>query len=122
ARAGRERWCRAAAAALHGGSAQPGDAWCRRFDQIADDIGAALAWCARDVSRRAQAADLAAELAGLLYLRGRPAQAQRRYEQAADLAATRPEQGGRLRLAPGAAAGGVRARGGGGGGERVGGN
>jgi predicted ATPase len=64
ARAGHERWCRTAAAALHGGSAQPDDAWCRRYDQIADDIGAALVWCARDVSRRAQAAGLAAELAG----------------------------------------------------------
>ena len=36
--------------------------------------------------RRAQAAGLAAELAGLLFARGRPAQAQRRYEQAAELA------------------------------------
>jgi len=104
ARAGHERWCRTAAAALHAGSAQPDDAWCRRFDQVADDIGAALVWCARDQGRRAQAAGLAVELAGLLFLRGRPAQAQRRYEQAADLAATRPERVRCLRLAAGAAA------------------
>jgi predicted ATPase/DNA-binding CsgD family transcriptional regulator len=104
ARVGHERWCRTAAAALHGGSAQPDDAWCRRFDQVADDIGAALVWCARDVSRRAQAAGFAAELAGLLFLRGRPAQAQRRYEQAAHLAATRTERVACLRLAAGAAA------------------
>src|SRR5689334_4086339 len=104
ARAGHERWCRTAAAALHAGSAQPDDAWCRRFDQVTDDIGAALVWCARDQGRRAQAAGLAVELAGLLFLRGRPAQAQRRYEQAADLAATRPERVRCLRLAAGAAA------------------
>src|SRR5262249_52342242 len=81
-RAGNEEWCRQALAALR--QIEPADiddAWCAGFDRIADDAGAALAWSADEESRRAQAAALAAELAGLLFLRGRPAQAQRRYEQ-----------------------------------------
>jgi predicted ATPase/DNA-binding CsgD family transcriptional regulator len=80
------------------------DAWCTGFDHVVDDLGAALAWCASTDGRRAQAADLAAELAGLLFLRGRPAQAQRRYEQAAELAATATERVTYLRLAAGSAA------------------
>ncbi len=75
-----------------------------RFDRVADDVGAALAWSAGDEARRAQAAELAAEVAGLLFLRGRPAQAQRRYEQAADLATTVTERVSYLRLAAGSAA------------------
>ena len=51
-----------------------------------------------------EAASLAGELAGLLFLRGRPAQAQRRYEQAADLAETGSERAAYLRLAAGSAA------------------
>ena len=88
-RAGHERWCRRALAVLsQTGTAGIDDAWCARFDRIADDAGAALAWSAGRESRRVPAAELAAELAGLLFLRGRPAQAQRRYEQGAELAAT----------------------------------
>jgi predicted ATPase/DNA-binding CsgD family transcriptional regulator len=104
-RAGHERWCRRALAALgQTGSAEIDDAWRARFDQIADDAGAALAWSAGQESRRAQAAELAAELAGLLFLRGRQAQAQRRYEQSAELATTVTERATLLRLAAGAAA------------------
>ena len=104
-RAGHERWCRLAVAALgRTGTADIDEAWCARFDRIVDDVGAALAWSAGDETRRAQAAELAAELAGLLFVRGRPAQAQRRYEQAAELAATATERAAYLRLAAGAAA------------------
>jgi predicted ATPase/DNA-binding CsgD family transcriptional regulator len=104
-RAGHERWCRRALAALgQTGTADIDDAWCARFDHIVDDAGAALAWSAVQESRRVQAAELAAELAGLLFLRGRPAQAQRRYEQGAELAATVTERAAFLRLAAGAAA------------------
>jgi DNA-binding CsgD family transcriptional regulator len=70
----------------------------------AEVAGAALAWSAGEESRRAQAADLAAELAGLLFLRGRQAQAQQRYEQGAVLAARVTERAAFLRLAAGAAA------------------
>ena len=104
-RAGHERWCREALAAL--GRTDPADledGWCARFDRIVDDSGIALAWSAGDDSRRAQASALAAELAGLLFLRGRQAQAQRRFEQAAELAATATERTTQLRLAAGAAA------------------
>jgi predicted ATPase/DNA-binding CsgD family transcriptional regulator len=104
-RAGHERWCRHALAALRRtGPADIDEAWCTRFDRIVDDAGAALAWSAGEESRRAQAAELAAELAGLLFVRGRQAQAQRHYEQAAELAATVGEQATYLRLAAGAAA------------------
>ena len=69
-RAGHERWCRRALAVLsQTGTAGIDDAWCARFDRIADDAGAALAWSAGRESRRVPAAELAAELAGLLFLR-----------------------------------------------------
>ena len=104
-RAGHERWCRLAVAALRRTEpAEIDEAWCDRFDRLVDDAHAALAWSADDETRRAQAAELAAELAGLLFLRGRPAQAQRRYEQAADLATTVTERVSCLRLAAGSAA------------------
>src|SRR5262249_43908624 len=102
--AGHERGGRAAGAAPRRASAEAGDAWGQLFHQLAGGIRAALLWGARAAGRQGQAAELAAELAGLLYLRGRPAQAQRSYEQAANLAATRPERVGYLRLAAGAAA------------------
>jgi predicted ATPase/DNA-binding CsgD family transcriptional regulator len=97
-RTAHEGWCRLAVAALlRTDAAAIDDAWCARFDRIADDLAAALAW--------SSSADLAADLAGLLFLRGRPAQAQRRYEQAADLAAGKAsERVAFLRLAAGAAA------------------
>jgi predicted ATPase/DNA-binding CsgD family transcriptional regulator len=104
-RAGHERWCRRALAALgQTETADIDDAWCARFDRIVDDASGAFAWSAGQESRRAQAAELAAELAGLLFLRGRPAQAQRRYEQGAELAATATERAALLRQAAGAAA------------------
>jgi len=104
-RAGHERYCRQTVEALNRtGASDVDDAWCVRFDRAVDDVGAALAWSATDRTRRAQAADLAGGLAGLLFLRGRPAQAQRRYEQAADFAATQTERVASLRLAAGTAA------------------
>ena len=103
-RAGHERWCRRALAALRQTrTADIDDAWCARFDRIADDAGGALGWSAGTESRRAQAAELAEELAGLLFVRGQ-AQAQRRYEQAAELGATVTGRVAYLRLAAGAAA------------------
>ena len=104
-RARHEQWCRQAVAALRlTEPAETDEAWCDRFDRVADDISAALAWIARNETRRAHAADLAAELAALLFARGRPAQAQRSYEQAADLAPSPADRIGFLRLAGGAAA------------------
>jgi predicted ATPase len=104
-RAEHERFCRLAVGALRrSGTADIDQAWCDRFDRVADDVAATISWCAGDESRRGEAATLAGELAGLLFLRGRPAQAQRRYEQAADLAVAVSDRLDYLRLASGSAA------------------
>ncbi|MBO3751141.1 ATPase [Streptosporangiaceae bacterium NEAU-GS5] len=100
-----ERWCARTLAALQWSDvADLDETWCARFDRIADDADAALAWSAGDEARRARATALAADLAGLLFVRGWQAQAQRRYEQAADLAAAPGDRAAYLRLAAGAAA------------------
>ncbi|GIJ62312.1 ATP-binding protein [Virgisporangium aurantiacum] len=104
-RAAHERFCRRALAALRETAPLDTDeAWCARFDRVVNDVGAAIAWSAAGQDGRATAASLAAELAGLLFLRGRPAQSQRRYEQAADLATTAAGRAAHLRMAAGAAA------------------
>ena len=103
-RAAHENWCRLAADQLRRTATRDVDeSWCARFDRIVDDVGAALTWSAGDPARRG-AAELAGELAGLLFARGRPAQAQRRYEQAAELATAGIDRAAYLRLAAGSAA------------------
>jgi predicted ATPase/DNA-binding CsgD family transcriptional regulator len=97
-----EAWCRAETAVL--ADAEPDDEWCTRFDAVVDDIRTAVRWSGADRQRRAGSASFAGELAGLLFLRGRPAESQRRYEQAAELAPTPADRVGYLRLAAGAAA------------------
>ena len=97
-----EQWCCTVATAL--AAAEPGDAWCERFDRVVDDIRAALVWSCGDQRCQEQPAQLAAELAGLLFVRGRPMEAQRRYEQAASLAPSPAQRADHLRLAAGAAA------------------
>ena len=101
-RARHEQWCRAELTTLR--SAAPDDAWCARFDRVVDDIRAALLWSAADERRRSESASLAADLAALLFVRGRPAETQRRYEQAAELTPIDPARATYLRLAAGAAA------------------
>ena len=101
-RARHQQWCCTVTTALAG--AEPDDAWCAQFDSVVDDIRAALVCSGGDELCRAQPAQLAADLAGLLFVRGRPMEAQRRYEQAATLAPSLAEQAGHLRLAAGAAA------------------
>jgi predicted ATPase/DNA-binding CsgD family transcriptional regulator len=97
-----EAWCRAVLTEL--AAVQPDDAWCARFDRAVDDARAALVRCAADRDRSSDAAQLAAQLAGQLWLRGRLTEAQRRYEQASTLAPTAAERADHLRLAAGAAA------------------
>ncbi|MEV5829237.1 LuxR C-terminal-related transcriptional regulator [Spirillospora sp. NPDC052242] len=83
ARARHLRWCLARAAGL----ADAGADWRPRFDAVADDLRAALAWAADDPDHRAEAHDLARRLAELAFTRNLVGESQQRYEQAAALAA-----------------------------------
>ncbi|MFD0898978.1 ATP-binding protein [Actinomadura sediminis] len=83
ARARHLRWCLARAAGL----AEAGADWRPRFDAVADDLRAALAWAADEPDHRADAHDLARHLADLAFTRNLAGESQQRYEQAAALAA-----------------------------------
>ncbi|MFF3437132.1 ATP-binding protein [Streptosporangium sp. NPDC002721] len=76
------RWCLAEAAGL----AVAGRDRRARFDLVADDLRAALAWAADRPERRADAYDLALRLAELTFARNLTGESQRRHEQAAALA------------------------------------
>jgi predicted ATPase len=96
------RWCRAELERLvlaDGRNAD--DAWCAALDRILDDVRAGLAW---STSAGDGAVPLATDLAGVLYLRGRLVEAQRRYAEAAALAPSATERSHLLRLAAGVAA------------------
>ena len=71
-RAGHERWCRLAVAALRRPTAEIDDAWCAQFDRVVDDIGAALAWSAADEQRAGAGGD-AGRRARRAAVRPRPA-------------------------------------------------
>ncbi|MFE9104480.1 ATP-binding protein [Actinomadura geliboluensis] len=77
------RWCLAGAAGL----AAAGADWRPRFDALADDLRAALAWAAGEPEHRADAHALARRLAELAFTRNLVGESQQRYEQAAALAA-----------------------------------
>ncbi|WP_231619123.1 ATP-binding protein [Nonomuraea sp. SBT364] len=76
------RWCLAKAAGL----AAVATDWRARFDLVADDLRAALAWAADQPDQRADAYELARRLAELTFTRNLTGESQRRYEQAAALA------------------------------------
>ncbi|KAB8181760.1 ATP-binding protein [Microbispora catharanthi] len=76
------RWCLAEAAGL----AVVRQDWRARFDLMADDLRAALAWAADRPEQRADAYELARHLAELTFTRHLTGESQRRYEQAAELA------------------------------------
>ena len=96
-----EAWCCAVLAEI--AAAEPDDAWCARFDRVVDDARAALVRCAAFHDHRADAAALAAQLAGQLWLRGRLTEARRWFEQAADLEPAPAKRVELLRDAAGAA-------------------
>ena len=95
-------WCLDAAAAL---VPPPRDdpAWRSSFDQLADELRAALRWAAARPERRPEAYRLAIALAELCFARGFPGESQRRYEQAAGLAPDGGHAAAALRCAAGAA-------------------
>ena len=78
-------------------------AWRAAFDQVADELRGALAWAAGDPRYRPEAYRLAIGLAELSFIRGMPGESQRRYEQAAELAADDRAAADALRSAAGAA-------------------
>ncbi|MEP7019169.1 MAG: LuxR C-terminal-related transcriptional regulator [Pseudonocardiales bacterium] len=96
-------WCLTESAALEVASRELGSAWRTAFDEVADDLRAALAWTPGDPRHRAEAYRLAMALAHLSFLRGMPGESQRRYEQAAGLAADDLAAADALRSAAGAA-------------------
>ncbi|MFE0874242.1 ATP-binding protein [Streptomyces smyrnaeus] len=76
-------WCSTGATVLRGAS---GADWRARFDDVADDLRAALTWAADRPERRADAHRLAVSLAELAFSRNLLGESQQRYEQAAGLA------------------------------------
>ena len=78
-------------------------AWRWAFDQVADELRAALRWAAAHAERRPEAYRLAIALAELCFARGFPGESQRRYEQAAELAPDASHAATALRCAAGAA-------------------
>ncbi|WP_409467377.1 ATP-binding protein [Streptomyces sp. HC307] len=76
-------WCLAGATALTGAD---GTDWRARFDAVAEDLRAALAWAADQPEQRVPAYRLALSLAELTFTRNLLGEAQQRFEQAAALA------------------------------------
>jgi predicted ATPase/DNA-binding CsgD family transcriptional regulator len=76
------RWCLGRTTEL----AVAGPDWRARFDAVADDLRAALAWAAQEPEQRAAAFRLAQQLAELTFTRTLIGESQQRYEQAASLA------------------------------------
>ncbi|MFC6933717.1 ATP-binding protein [Actinomadura yumaensis] len=77
-------WCLANASALREAR---GTHWRVRFDAVAEEMRAALAWAADQPEQRADAYELALSLAELAFARNLLGEAQQRFEQAALLAA-----------------------------------
>jgi predicted ATPase/DNA-binding CsgD family transcriptional regulator len=88
------RWCLATAATL-----QEDAETSTAFDEVADDLRTALGWAAGQPRFRAEAHELAVRLAELTFARGLPSETQRRYDEAAVLAADPAEAAAALHLA-----------------------
>jgi predicted ATPase len=81
------RWCLAEADALQDALVSERAEGRAAFDRVAGELRAALDWAAAAPDQRAGGYRLAIRLAELCFARGLPGEAQRRYEQAAALAA-----------------------------------
>ena len=102
------RWCLTTAAALTQ-EAQPAiGTWRVRFDEVADDIRAALGWAADQPDHLAEAHALALALADLAFARNLADESQQRYEQAASLTDDPAAAMAALRSAAGVAASRMR--------------
>lgn len=77
--------------------------WRSAFDDVADELRAALSWASGLPEHLQIARQLAILLAELSFVRGLPGEAQRRYEQAAALSADGAAAAAALRMAAGAA-------------------
>ena len=97
------RWCLEVGAALELPAGGSTGAWRTAFDQAADELRSALGWAAASAQYRPDAHWLAVRLAELSFARGLPGESQRRYEQAAELAADDSTTATALRNAAGAA-------------------
>ena len=96
-------WCRSRLDDLR--ARAPGDErWCSQVDDVLDDARAALAWADQARASPVAAITMAGLLADVLFQRGHPGEAQRRYQEAALLAGQPGERCRWLRLAAGAAA------------------
>ncbi|WP_175583231.1 LuxR C-terminal-related transcriptional regulator [Nocardia cyriacigeorgica] len=93
------RWCVAEAAALEVVHSD----WRARFDAVADDFRAAMAWAAERPEQRTHAYDLARHLAQLCFTRNLVGESQMRFEQAAALTDDPAAAASMLRHAAGAA-------------------
>jgi predicted ATPase/DNA-binding CsgD family transcriptional regulator len=97
------RWCLDAGHRLRLESREPGGDWRVAFDDLVDELRAALAWAAGQPDFRPEAYRLAISLAQLAFSRGMPRESQRRYEQASRLAVDDLAAADALRGAAGAA-------------------
>ena len=97
------RWCLAEADALEDALVSERAEARAAFDQVAGELRAALEWAAAAPGQRADGYRLAIRLAELCFARGLPGEAQRRYEQAAALAADQHAAASALRDAAAAA-------------------
>ena len=96
-------WCLDRADVLDRDSPDPSGAWRAAFDELADELRSALAWAIAASGYSMKAYRLAFALANVCFLRGLPSESQRRYEQAAELAADDAAAADALRSAAGAA-------------------
>jgi predicted ATPase/DNA-binding CsgD family transcriptional regulator len=98
-------WCLAATERLGPPvmSGPAGEAWRAEFDEISVEARRCLPRARYVVDQREQAYRLSLLLAGLSFARGRPAESQRRFELAAELAPEPPDASSALRKAAGAA-------------------
>jgi predicted ATPase/DNA-binding CsgD family transcriptional regulator len=104
ARARHMRWCLTAAAELAQPAQPASGAWRVRFDEVADEVRAALGWAEDQPELRAEARALARLLANLAFARNLAGESQQRFEQTAGLADDPAAAVAALRSAAGVAA------------------